>query len=484
MTLTRINTNSITDGSIVNADINTSAAIAGTKISPDFGSQTIATTGIVSHALGTAGAPTVTFTGDTNTGIYSPGADQFAITTGGSGRVFVDSSGRVGLGTSGPQAELNVAKVGGASTVYIESDAGNNATTSILRFGGASGRSASIQGFRGASSNIHSLDFYTYNSADVFGMRLTSTGLGIGSTSFSGNSGTRLVLHDATSPRLRLTNSTTGEAASDGGEISLFGSDLIIENRESAATLFYTGGSERFRCDSSGRLLVGTSSSFANADVDDLVIGNNSSATKTGISLGSTDQSGIAFGDASDARAGLIEYTHSLDALRFYTNGAANERLRFASNGAWGLAGANYGSSGQVLTSNGSGSAPTWQAAASPAALSTASGSAPSYSARAWVNFNGTSTVSIRASGNVSSITDNGIGQFVVNFTNAMPDANYSVVASAGSATTGVSDSAFGHLHIKQNTSTALQSGSVALHSGYADSTNVDYPVNTVAIFR
>ncbi|MBM3366660.1 MAG: hypothetical protein FJY48_13370, partial [Betaproteobacteria bacterium] len=45
------------------------AAIAGTKISPDFGSQTITTTGIVRYALGTAGAPTVTFTGDTNTGI-------------------------------------------------------------------------------------------------------------------------------------------------------------------------------------------------------------------------------------------------------------------------------------------------------------------------------------------------------------------------------------------------------------------------------
>lgn len=58
--------------------------------------------------------------------------------------------------------------------------------------------------------------------------------------------------------------------------------------------------------------------------------------------------------------------------------------------------------------------------------LTTASGSAPSYSARAWVNFNGTNTVAIRASGNVSSITDNGTGDYTVNFTTAMPDANYS----------------------------------------------------------
>jgi hypothetical protein len=58
-----------------------------------------------------------------------------------------------------------------------------------------------------------------------------------------------------------------------------------------------------------------------------------------------------------------------------------------------------------------------------------ASGSAPVYAARAWVNFNGTGTVAIRASGNVSSITDNGTGDYTVNFTTAMPDANYSFTA-------------------------------------------------------
>ena len=64
-------------------------------------------------------------------------------------------------------------------------------------------------------------------------------------------------------------------------------------------------------------------------------------------------------------------------------------------------------------------------------ALTTASGSAPSYSARAWVNFNGTGTVAILASGNVSSITDNGTGNYTVNFMTAMPDVNYAVTALA-----------------------------------------------------
>jgi hypothetical protein len=61
-----------------------------------------------------------------------------------------------------------------------------------------------------------------------------------------------------------------------------------------------------------------------------------------------------------------------------------------------------------------------------------ATGSAPIYACRAWVNFNGTGTVAIRASGNVSSITDNGTGNYTINFTTAMPDVNYSLVGMGG----------------------------------------------------
>lgn len=67
------------------------------------------------------------------------------------------------------------------------------------------------------------------------------------------------------------------------------------------------------------------------------------------------------------------------------------------------------------------------------AAFAAPSGSAPIYACRAWVNFNGTGTVAIRASGNVSSITDNGTGNYTVNFTSAMPDANYSAVVDVNS---------------------------------------------------
>lgn len=56
--------------------------------------------------------------------------------------------------------------------------------------------------------------------------------------------------------------------------------------------------------------------------------------------------------------------------------------------------------------------------------------SAGQSSVRAWVNFNGTGTVAIRAAYNVASITDNGTGDYTVNFTSALPDANYSLVAT------------------------------------------------------
>ena len=64
------------------------------------------------------------------------------------------------------------------------------------------------------------------------------------------------------------------------------------------------------------------------------------------------------------------------------------------------------------------------------AQFATVSGTAPIYPCRAWVNFNGVGTVAIRASGNVSSITDNGTGDYTVNFTTAISDANYSTVGS------------------------------------------------------
>jgi hypothetical protein len=104
------------------------------------------------------------------------------------------------------------------------------------------------------------------------------------------------------------------------------------------------------------------------------------------------------------------------------------------------------------------------------------SGSAPIYACRAWVNFNGTGTVAIRASGNVSSITDNGVGDYTVNFTTAMQDANYSVTCN-GYQTGFVAQSNAQPI--------SLSSGSVRIWTGNTINADLDdMLIVTVAVFR
>ena len=102
-------------------------------------------------------------------------------------------------------------------------------------------------------------------------------------------------------------------------------------------------------------------------------------------------------------------------------------------------------------------------------------GSAPFYSARAWVNFNGTGTVAIRASGNVTSITDNGTGDYTVNFTTAMPDANYSVQTSAGAGS---------GIHISTPFTTTPAAGSQRVATTTTGGTAIDLAYVTVSVFR
>lgn len=77
-----------------------------------------------------------------------------------------------------------------------------------------------------------------------------------------------------------------------------------------------------------------------------------------------------------------------------------------------------------ILTSNGT----TWESAAPPVGITPTSGDAPYFGARAWCSFSGTTTGTFTppASGNVTSVTRNSSGNYTVNFTTAMPDANYS----------------------------------------------------------
>ena len=115
------------------------------------------------------------------------------------------------------------------------------------------------------------------------------------------------------------------------------------------------------------------------------------------------------------------------------------------------------------------------------AQFATVSGTAPIYPCRAWVNFNGTGTVAINANGNVSSITDNGVGDYTVTFTTAMPDVNYSVSGMAKSSDTAGTRMAAMQL-IANATATATTFVRVTVQLDNTSTRDAD-PVS-VAVFR
>lgn len=217
---------------------------------------------IAQHPLGTAAAPTITFTGDTNTGVYSPGADQVAISTGGTGRLFVDASGNVTVDTNTFYVDATNNRVGIGTTspadpLVISQDVGTG-TGNLLRLN---------------------------NSNFTFG-----TGLG-------------------SQIDFRVANETTVGSISFAMATSIFtgGSIAKIATRTGASSYFQldVNGSERLRVDSSGRLLVGTSSS--SRLVTQILQGNSTSATTQSVLF-------FARGSASPAinqALGVIEFGDS-----------------------------------------------------------------------------------------------------------------------------------------------------------------------------
>ena len=104
------------------------------------------------------------------------------------------------------------------------------------------------------------------------------------------------------------------------------------------------------------------------------------------------------------------------------------------------------------------------------------------YKCRAWVNFDGSGTVAIRASGNVSSITDYAQGQYRVNFTTAMPDVNYGTTVGISS---NAGDSVWPVSYITNaSNGGASSTSSLGLNVGNISGSTVDAVSVNVAIFR
>jgi hypothetical protein len=173
--------------------------------------------------------------------------------------------------------------------------------------------------------------------------------------------------------------------------------------------------------DNSGSLVLQTNSGTTALTIDtsqNVGIGTTSPAYKIDVQSSSDVISNIqSIGTIQSAMVRLVGRASSVDKewnIVATGSGLGADALRFVRGGWTGTPSMSIDSNDNLLFNSGYGSAGI------------------AYGCRVWVNFNGTGTVAIRASGNVTSITDNGTGNYTVNFTTAMPNANYGVNTTTG----------------------------------------------------
>jgi hypothetical protein len=198
-------------------------------------------------------------------GVYLPSANNVAISTNGTGRLFVDSSGRLGLGTSSPVQPLEVVTANGGG-IALRPNAGN-ATQGLLFYDTGGGP----YGFVKYDHQASAMSFGTNNTVRA---TLDSSGrLGIGTTSPAFGAGDGLEVARSGVSTIRVSSNTQGvELRSDAGTGTL-------ETRGAFPLLFGIQGTERARIDSSGRFLVGTTSGSGKVTVSGNSIGTTVALT-------------------------------------------------------------------------------------------------------------------------------------------------------------------------------------------------------------
>jgi hypothetical protein len=430
------------------------------------------------------------------TGTYVP----LTFYTSSSERMRIDTSGNVGIGTSSPVVKLDAygAQVLNRGVLQIQdTTAQATGTGAGITLGGLYGVGVYTPGVQVKASKTNStagnysfdMAFLTYSNGNANmteGMRIDSSGnVGIGTTTPTSTAGftPRLQLTSAASTALVLTKSTTAQQNIIGTD----GAGLYIESAGNAtavsnAIIFRTAdtnssyaAAERMRITASGNVGIGstgpvsklevvntgiasltvgynnTSGNYYDADTQFFRAGNSSTEfmrlNSTGLGIGTSNpaypldvsktvsdatsasiriRNGATGGWGTNLYFNQYDYVNPnyYDALRIQTYFAgsggtgAQFKLKNFSNSSEVVAMTLLGN-GDVQINSGYGSVAT------------------AYGCRAWVNFNGTGTVAIRASGNVSSITDNGVGDYTINLTTAMPDVNYSVSGVTNRNTTG-----------------------------------------------
>jgi hypothetical protein len=314
----------------------TTAASGDTTYTLPSGGGTFVTTSstqalTVPFASGTASAPSVTFLGDSNTGIYSPGADQVAVATNGVGRLFVDDQGRVGVGAAAV-AGVNFNVQG---------------STPILRVTGASATNPTFQlsaaGITSWSQVVDASNSAFYISKDgTERLRITSAGLvGIGTSTFSylanklvidkgstANDGITIVSSNTSNACIWFADGTTGSEAYRGG---------IDYNHSTDKMQIYTGGLGHIAIDSAGNVGINTPNPSSALHVVGAALFNTAQSfianSATG-SVGTFQYNGTSIGDIgsgnqtlSGGSTGDVALTSRAGALVFGINTVEKARL-------------------------------------------------------------------------------------------------------------------------------------------------------------
>ena len=286
-------------------------------------------------------ADKIVHTGDTNTVIRFPAADTFTVETGGSERARIDSSGNFLVRTT----SLNNSSVDGQAlqingttrpTLILRGNADDNQVAEI-QFADNSGSDDANTGVRaGLIQYSHASNFMAFRTSASERLRIDSSGrLLIGTTTEGQSSADDLTIEGSanTGITIRSGTSNTGNLYFSDGTSSTAEYEGYIEYDHSGNFLrFGTAASERVRIDSSGRLLIGTTTE-GDSTADNLTIADSGTCGIT-IRSGTTSEGNIFFSDGTSGAAeyaGTIQYNHSSNYMQFATDGS--ERMRIVSDG-------------------------------------------------------------------------------------------------------------------------------------------------------